>query len=110
MTKLIPFALAAFALTAGAAAADNTFTLDRARSTASTLSLSNVKAEQPGTIEVYAVEDGAASRLLGIAPVAAGTTGTIDIALNQPSQGRIQVMLSNGNRNVATLDAAPLTN
>lgn len=110
MLKLLPLAALALAVTAGAAVAENTFTLDGARSTASALSLKNVQADQAGRIEVYAIEDGQATRLLGTAPVAAGATGTVDVALNQANPGRIQVLLSNGNRNVATLESDVLTN
>jgi hypothetical protein len=58
MTKLItlaaPAIAAALALTAGAASAENTFSLDRARSTAFSLTLNNIQADQAGTVEVYA--------------------------------------------------------
>lgn len=113
MTKLISLALAAFALvtSVGAASAENAFTLDHARSTEATLSLSNVQADQAGTVEVYALNGERATRYLGHAKVGAGANGTVDVALNQPARGRLQVVMSNGNHAVATLEAdAPLTN
>ena len=111
MTKLLPLALAAFALTAGAAFADNTFSVDRARSTDSALALTNVQADLPGRVEVYAYDGERATSYLGQARVEAGTTDAVEVALNQPARGRILVVLSNGNHSVATLDTeAPLTN
>lgn len=104
MTKLIALA-AALALTAGAASAENTFQLDRARSTASSVALTNVQADQAGTVEVYAYnEDGKISQFLGLAQVDAGTNGNVEVALSQPTSARLQILMSNGNRNVATLE------
>lgn len=113
MTKLIPLALSAFALvtSVGAASAENAFTVDRARSTEATLSLSNVQADQAGTVEVYALNGEQATRYLGHVKISAGANGTVDVVLNQPARGRVQVVMSNGNYAVATLEAdAALTN
>ena len=105
MTKLIPLALTALALTAGAASAENTFQLDRARSTASSVALTNVQADQAGTVEVFAYnEDGKVDRFLGLTQVRAGANGDVKVTLNQPTSARLQVLMSNGNRNVATLE------
>ncbi len=117
MTKLLPalaapaLAALALALTAGAAAAENTFSLDRARSTAGSLAFANVQADQAGTVEVYSYEGGDLGQYLGSAPVQAGTTGAVDVTLSRPIDGRILVVLMNGNHSVAKLDTqAPLTN
>ena len=112
MTKLITLAAAALALTAGAAMAENTFQVDRTASTASSVALTNVQADQAGTIEVYGYnENGDVSRFLGSARIDAGNNGDVEVVLNQPSNARLQVLMSNGNRAVATLDTeAPLTN
>jgi hypothetical protein len=115
VTKLISFAApalaAALALTAGAAAAENTFALDRARSTADSLALANVQADQAGTVEVYSYDGGDLGQYLGGAPVAAGTTGAVDVVLSRPVDGRILVVLMNSNHSVAKLDTeAALTN
>jgi hypothetical protein len=118
MTKLLalaaPALAAALALTAGAAAAENTFSLDRARSTAASLALANVQADQAGSVEVYSYENGNIGQFLGGAPVAAGTTGAVDVALSRPLDGRILVVLMNSNHSVAKLDTradtAALTN
>lgn len=107
MTKLVAFALAAVALAAGTASAENTFTIDRARSTSATLLLSNVQADQAGTVEVYAYDGERATRYLGHANVDVGANGTVDVALNQPVRDRLQVVMSNGNHVVAVLEAAP---
>ncbi len=110
MTKLIPLALAALALTAGAASAENTFSLDRARSTAASLALANVQADQAGTVEVYSYEGGDIGQYLGSAAVEAGATGAVDVALSRPIDGRILVVLMNSNHSVAKLDTQALTN
>lgn len=113
MTKLIPLALAALAITAGAASAENTFQLDRARSTASSVALTNVQADQAGAVEVWGVnEAGRVDRFLGQAELRAGANGDVEVALNQPNTARrLQVLMSNGNYAVATIDVRePLTN
>ena len=111
MTKLITLALAALALTAGAAAAENTFSLDRARSTAGSLALANVQADQSGTVEVYSYEGGDLGQFLGGAQIDAGTTGAVDVALSRPIDGRTLVVMMNSNHSVAKLDSrAALTN
>ena len=104
MTKLFPLALLATLAVAGAASAENTFGLDRAHSSASNLALTNVQADQPGTLEVFAFDGDKATRFLGSAPIAAGTTDAVEVSLNEPSNGRVLVILSNGNYSVATLD------
>ena len=112
MTKLITLAAAALALTAGAAMAENTFQIDRTGSTASSVVLKNVQADQPGTIEVYSYnESGNIGRFLGWTPIQAGSNGDVEVTLNQPSNARLQILMSNGNRAVATADSeALLTN
>ncbi len=115
MTKLLSLAATVLALTAGAAAAEYTFSLDRARSTAGSLALANVQADRAGTVEVYSYDNGDLGQFLGSAPVAPGTTGTLDVALSRPLDGRILVVLMNSNHSVAKLStrvdaAAALTN
>ena len=110
MTKLFTFAApalaAALALTAGAASAENTFQLDRARSTAAGLTLNNVQADQAGTVEVYAYnEDGRVDRFLGQTELRPGANGDLEVVFSQPNTARrLQVVMMNGNRNVATLE------
>ncbi len=104
MTKLLPFALAALALTAGAASAENTFSVDRARSTASSLSLANVQADQAGSVEVYTYEGGDIGQFLGSATISSGSTGAVDVALSRPIDGRVLVVMMNSNHSVAKLD------
>lgn len=104
MTKLIPLAAIALITGAASASAENTFALDRARSTASTLALTNVQTDQASTLEVYAFDDGGLGRLLGSAPVDAGTTDRVSVALNQPASQRLLIVLMNGNHSVAKLD------
>lgn len=103
MTKLISLAAIALITGAASASAENTFALDRARSTASTLALTNVQADQASTLEVYAFDDGL-GQLLGSAPVDAGTTDSLSVALNQPASQRLLIVLMNGNHSVAKLD------
>ncbi len=116
MTKLISFApaLATLALmaTVGAASAENTFQLDRARSTTSSVVLSNVQADQAGSVQVFGYDaNGNVTQFLGSTRVAAGTNGDVAVALNQPSTARLQILMSNGNHSVATIETqAPLTN
>ena len=113
MTKLTPLALAALALTTGAASAENTFSLDRARSTVASLALANVQADQAGTVEVYAYDRGDIGQYLGGASIDAGSTAGVDVALSRPVDGRILVVLMNANRSVANLSTrmdAALTN
>jgi hypothetical protein len=106
MTKLIASALAALALTAGAAFAQNTFSLDRARSTADALSLVNVQADRAGRISVYAHDGDSPSgigRLLGQAKIEAGATGDVDVALTGAADERLVVVMMNANHSVAKL-------
>ncbi len=104
MTKFITLALAALALTTGAASAENTFQLDHARSTGSSLALTNVQADQAGTVEVYTYDGGELGRFLGATSIEAGTTGAVDVNLNEPTQGRLLVVMMNSNHSVAKLD------
>ena len=103
MTKLLS-AAALLALVAGAAAADPTFSVDRARSTETTLELTNVQADEAGRIQVWALTDGRATALIGNVAVAAGATGNVTVPLNAPARDDLQIVLTNNNRSVATLD------
>ena len=113
MTKFFSLAAVALALTAGAASAENTFSLDRARSTASSVALNNVQADQAGSVEVWGLnEQGKVDRFLGQAALREGANGDLDVELNQPHNARqLQILISNGNRSVAVLEVRePLTN
>lgn len=121
MSRPIAFALAALLTTAGAASAENTFVLDRARSTPSSLAITNVQADAAGTIEVYAYDDGDLVRFLGAAPIQPGNTAAVDVlispptankgALDQPTGDDLLVVLMNDNYSVARLVTdAPLSN
>jgi hypothetical protein len=106
MTKLITLAAAVLALTAGAAVAENTFQLDRARSTASSLTLNNVQADQAGTVQVWGYnEDGRVDRFLGQTELRPGATGDLEVVFSQPNTARrLQILMSNGNHAVAKLE------
>ena len=103
MNAFLPLSIAALLATAGAAAAENTFTLDRANTGASRLALSTVAADQAGTVEVWAVEDGRATQFLGSSRIVAGTTAGVDVALGAVPEGDIEIHLTNDNRTVSKL-------
>ena len=94
MTKLFPLLAAALVAVAGAASAENEFTFDGAQSTASSVALTGVEADQAGTIRVYAAEgaNGFGQRL-GSARIDAGVTGTLAIALDRPFDGNLAIVM-----------------
>lgn len=104
MLKLTSLAAVALATSVASASAENTFTLDRARSTASALALTNVQADQAGQVEVYDFAGGELGRFLGSASVDAGATDSLSVALRQPTSPRLLVVLMNSNHSVAKLD------
>lgn len=103
MTKLLTSALAALALTAGAASAENTFRIEPTLSTTSSVALSNVQADRAGTIQVYADDDELVGfgRNLGSARINAGVTGDVAIALSEPFDGDVVVVMMNPDHWVA---------
>ena len=103
MNAFLPLSIVALTAFAGAAAAENTFTLDRANTSASRVALTGVQADQASTVEVYSREDGGTIRFLGSSRVAAGTTGAVDVALSSAPKGEVTILLSNGNYAVSTL-------
>ena len=103
MTRIIALSLAALALTAGVASAENTFSLNRADSSNSRLALTNVQADQPGTIEIYETVDGRPVRFLGSSRIAAGTTADVSVDLRGAPKGEVEVLMSNGNHAVSKL-------
>lgn len=113
MTKLIPVALAAaLALVAGAASADdafpNTFSLDRAPTMgkAEVVTLTDVQAEQAGSVLVYEHDGdrlGNLGAFLGSAPIEAGATDSVTVPLSRAAEGRVTVIMMNGNHSVAKL-------
>ncbi len=104
MTKLISLALAALAITAGAASAENTFELNRPQSSTSIVALTNVEADQAGHVEVYTYDGETIGRYLGRAPVNAGANGTVNVSLDRPADSRLLVLMTNGNHAVTKLD------
>ncbi len=108
MTKLIPLAFAAFAITAGAASAENTFQLNRANSTSNTVVLDNVQADQAGTIELYEYGADDRGRFIGLARIEAGTTPELTVNVTDAPDERIVILMSNGNSSVTKLEVDDL--
>lgn len=111
MTKL-PLLAAALSLLAGAALAEsdlpNTFSLDRAPTLTKgpSLTLSDVRAEQAGGFLVYehdGEQPGNLGDFLGSALVEAGATASVAIPLARATEGRVTVIMMNGNHSVAKL-------
>ncbi len=106
MTKSITPAAVIFALAAnvGTASAESSFELNRPQSSASTVALTNVEADQPGHVEVYSYDGKTLGSFLGRAPVTSGTNGNVNVSLDRPADGRLLILMTNGNYAVTKLD------
>lgn len=112
MTKLISLAPAlpilALVASVSAASAENSFTLDRVQSTASSVALANVQADQADRVKVYSCDGGAIGQDLGRAGVRAGANGALEVVLNQAMNERLLVVVVNSNHSVAELDVGQM--
>ena len=97
-------AASAIAMTAGAAAADNSFGFGDRLDNASTLELGTVRAASAGVVGIYGGRDGSLGALLGTEQVMAGANTDVRVNVGHGPDADVIAVLKINGQIVATQD------